>query len=303
MLLYYDARDRPMICFDFHPKGVLPLDSCDVDTCHEGPRRDMPYGIRITHPSFGGKSLILSAETSEDQDKWYQALENCRYITYGNALKGTEQLQNLRGLLAETQDRLQIFSENLRHKKEKITRMRRKATKLMSSKNRLQNENRALKEAIRQAEEQHNITIDVPEDTKDSDDTGDEDFLVSEEEDDEEEEEEDDDDDDNDDNTGDDNENDHQGNDATNDTKEQQSEHTDQQYTKTNGSGNGTENPLRAVQGGQSNNNSAGEKHIPTPPPEAPMRRKKSGVQSDRAERVKHLTSLVNQSKESETKY
>eukprot|EP01138_Halocafeteria_seosinensis_P002332 gb/GECG01002389.1/.p1 GENE.gb/GECG01002389.1/~~gb/GECG01002389.1/.p1 ORF type:complete len:283 (+),score=60.57 gb/GECG01002389.1/:1-849(+) len=174
ILLYYDPRDRPMVYFDFHPKGVLPLDSCTVDTCNEGPKRSMKFGIRITHPSFGKKSLILAAENGDNQDRWYQALENCRYITYNNAVTGAEQIDTLRSALSDTQTRANTLETKLRDAQHKLSSVKQKKDTLV--------------QIIRDTERRHNIKVDLPSEVMQDDavddilESGDEDEEEGEEE-------------------------------------------------------------------------------------------------------------------------
>ena len=104
-LLYYTEKsDDKFLLFDFHPRGVLPLDGCTVQRVEQGPRKDLAHlGIRISHPSFGRRALVLCAETAADRERWLIALENSRYITYKNALEGSRQIERLKGQLVQLQ--------------------------------------------------------------------------------------------------------------------------------------------------------------------------------------------------------
>lgn len=79
--------------FDFHPKGVLPLDGADIvaTSLTDGPKvegaRVVP-GIDIAHPSFGGRSLSLAVEDEAMRNTWVAAMEASKHVTYKNAVTG-----------------------------------------------------------------------------------------------------------------------------------------------------------------------------------------------------------------------
>jgi hypothetical protein len=79
-LLYYPERKTPMVQFDMHAKGCVPLDGVEIETVRAGPSKNMQAAIRIAHPSFGNKSFLICAHTDEERDKWLTALQNSRYV-------------------------------------------------------------------------------------------------------------------------------------------------------------------------------------------------------------------------------
>ena len=64
--------------FNPHPKGCFVLDGVDVETTRTGPKATMTSGIRISHPSFGARSLVLCASDDTERNKWVAALQASR---------------------------------------------------------------------------------------------------------------------------------------------------------------------------------------------------------------------------------
>ena len=146
-LLYYGDRKTPMTQFDMHPKGLLPLDGVDITTERNGPSKSLQSGIRIAHPTFGNKSMLLCAHNDEERDKWVTALQNSRIITYTAVATSTAQMEDLRKNL----DELTIKYE----KNEKLLAKRaEQVDKLVA-------QTRNLYKAIEKAENKYNIKIEV----------------------------------------------------------------------------------------------------------------------------------------------
>ncbi len=82
--------------FDFHPKGLLPLDGTTVERVDDGPTRHLRNSFAISHASFGGRALVLCAESPEARDKWMHQIEACRFITFENAVAGSQQIDKLK---------------------------------------------------------------------------------------------------------------------------------------------------------------------------------------------------------------
>jgi hypothetical protein len=82
--------------FDVHPKGVLPLDGTSVARVDDGPTKSQRNSLAITHPSFGGRALVLCAETPETLTRWMDALEGSKFVTYENALAGAQSIEKLK---------------------------------------------------------------------------------------------------------------------------------------------------------------------------------------------------------------
>jgi hypothetical protein len=61
-------------------QGIVPLGGCKVEKVERGPKGSKS-GLQITHPDFyEGRMLILSAESAEDQEAWFVALNNCSRV-------------------------------------------------------------------------------------------------------------------------------------------------------------------------------------------------------------------------------
>lgn len=77
-IAYYETRSAGSAAgvtpFDIHPKGLLPLDGVDVELVRMGPHKDRQSGFRLSHPSFGTKSLCLCARDDAERDRWVAAI-------------------------------------------------------------------------------------------------------------------------------------------------------------------------------------------------------------------------------------
>lgn len=69
-----------IMTFDMHPKGVVPLDGVDIETVRAGPNAGMTSALRVTHPSFGTRSLLLCAGDDSERDRWVAALTASSYM-------------------------------------------------------------------------------------------------------------------------------------------------------------------------------------------------------------------------------
>lgn len=79
-LLYYPEQTTATMTFDMHPKGVVPLDGVEIETVRTGPKPGLTSAVRLTHPSFGTKSMILCARDDAERDKWVTALSASSYM-------------------------------------------------------------------------------------------------------------------------------------------------------------------------------------------------------------------------------
>lgn len=79
-LLYYPEQTSATMTFDMHPKGVVPLDGVEIETVRTGPKPGLTSSVRLTHPSFGTKSMILCARDDAERDKWVTALSASSYM-------------------------------------------------------------------------------------------------------------------------------------------------------------------------------------------------------------------------------
>lgn len=113
-MYYPEQSTEKFLVFDFHPRGVLPLDGCTIQRVEQGPTKALAHlGLRISHPSFGRRALVLCAETAADRERWLVALENSRYITYRNALEGSRQIDRLKSQVAGAQRGRKEASESV----------------------------------------------------------------------------------------------------------------------------------------------------------------------------------------------
>ena len=97
-LFYYTKRCKSDQVFNNHPKGVIPLGGCSV--CYvkgrnaRGELEDRAFEVK--HPDFNGASLLLAAEDEAQAQQWVRQLEDCRRVTWENALLGDAKLKALR---------------------------------------------------------------------------------------------------------------------------------------------------------------------------------------------------------------
>ena len=73
-LLYYDKKDAGT-SFDMHPKGVVPLDGVEVELVRTGPSVSFQSSMRLSHRSFGVKSVLLCARDDAERDCWVEAIK------------------------------------------------------------------------------------------------------------------------------------------------------------------------------------------------------------------------------------
>ena len=106
-LFYYTKRCKSDQVFNNHPKGVIPLGGCSVSYVKgrnsRGELEDRAFEVK--HPDFNGASLLLAAEDEAQAQQWVRQLEDCRRVTWENALLGDAKLKALRarGTLASAE--------------------------------------------------------------------------------------------------------------------------------------------------------------------------------------------------------
>ena len=159
-LLYYEPRDKPLVFFDFHPKGVLPLDGADINplALTDGPKVDgqrTTFGIDITHSSFGGRALSLAVETEAMRNTWVAAMEASRHVTYKNAVTGSTSVDMYKDMATHSQERMSKLSSQLIAAKKEI--------KALKESNAAKNEHLvSVLTAVASASASHGIKIPLP---------------------------------------------------------------------------------------------------------------------------------------------
>lgn len=97
MLLYYEKqKGGAMMKWDMHPKGVVSLDCVDVETLRTGPTKALQSAFRISHPSFGTRSMVLCARDDKERDAWVAALIDAKKWCV-RGLRGCSRPHPLRG--------------------------------------------------------------------------------------------------------------------------------------------------------------------------------------------------------------
>ena len=90
-LFWYDRKVT--VPFEKRCKGCVPLGGCSVFPM--GKDGD-DFVFEVTHPDFGGKSLILKTTDKSDVEDWIRVLSDCRKATYENAILGSALVEKLK---------------------------------------------------------------------------------------------------------------------------------------------------------------------------------------------------------------
>lgn len=146
-LLYYTEPKSSMMVFDMHPKGIVPLERVEVETVKAGPNKAMQSALRISHRSFGTKSVLLCAKDDTERDEWMAAIIASRDITYARSLDSKAMVETLKRQMVEASNKLAAASGATFKSTEQTTQ--------------LAAVNRALLTAIQRAEAAHGIRIPV----------------------------------------------------------------------------------------------------------------------------------------------
>lgn len=95
--MYYPHRASPVSTFDLHPKvlyasippllpnftpvnvqGVIPLGGATID--HMNGLRSGQDALSVRHKCYGGRQLVISAETDAELKRWEAAIQQCRLV-------------------------------------------------------------------------------------------------------------------------------------------------------------------------------------------------------------------------------
>ncbi|XP_074660785.1 pleckstrin homology domain-containing family D member 1-like isoform X2 [Tubulanus polymorphus] len=123
-LLYYADSEKKEAekrrHFNIHPKGVIPLDGCTIESAQEPGH---PYVIYIKSNDFLG-DIVLSTDTEWEQEKWITQLQNAGRITWKNAKIGDDMIAQLENQGLKMAQEKQIYfdkfqSEAIAHQDEK----------------------------------------------------------------------------------------------------------------------------------------------------------------------------------------
>lgn len=111
--------------FNMHPKGIVPLDGVEVETVRAGPKQlsALTAAIRLTHPSFGTKAMLLCARDDAERERWVTALTAASYITYGRAVAAAAELEAAKRELDEAAARLAATEATLARKQEQVIKL------------------------------------------------------------------------------------------------------------------------------------------------------------------------------------
>ncbi|KAL0969465.1 hypothetical protein UPYG_G00227700 [Umbra pygmaea] len=123
-LLYYAENEKKSFetnrYFNIHPKGVIPLGGCVVDTKED---QGMPFAIVINHEDFMG-NIVLAADSEAEQNQWLEMLQESRKVTWKNAQLGEAMIESLEAQgLQLTKDK-QEYLDKLMEETEELSMQR-----------------------------------------------------------------------------------------------------------------------------------------------------------------------------------
>ncbi|XP_067142009.1 pleckstrin homology domain-containing family D member 1-like [Centruroides vittatus] len=168
-LLYYPENEKKAFekrgTFNLHPKGVIPLGGCSVESDTNG---NYSYIINVCSEEFSCKQISLLAETRLEQEKWMAALKQASRVTWKNAQYEESLIREL-----ETQG-LQLTKEKhnyVEKLQEEVTALRNEMDKneeLEKLTLELEKEKSKLQEMIQQLEKEHKTTQKECEETSET---------------------------------------------------------------------------------------------------------------------------------------
>uniref|UniRef100_A0A3B5A2J5 Pleckstrin homology and coiled-coil domain containing D1 n=1 Tax=Stegastes partitus TaxID=144197 RepID=A0A3B5A2J5_9TELE len=114
-LLYYAESEKRSFetnrYFNIHPKGVIPLGGCVVSSNED---MGMPFAIVINLEDFTQGTIVLAAESEEEQVQWMEMIQESGK-TWRNAQLGEAMIESLEAqglqLAKEKQEYLKLMEE------------------------------------------------------------------------------------------------------------------------------------------------------------------------------------------------
>uniref|UniRef100_A0A8C5G0Y3 PH domain-containing protein n=1 Tax=Gouania willdenowi TaxID=441366 RepID=A0A8C5G0Y3_GOUWI len=123
-LLYYAESEKKSFennrFFNIHPKGVIPLGGCVV-SAHED--MGMPFAIVINLEDFTG-SIVLAAESEDDQVQWMEMLHESGKVTWRNAQLGEAMIESLEAQGLQLAKEKQEYLDKLMEETEELSHQR-----------------------------------------------------------------------------------------------------------------------------------------------------------------------------------
>uniref|UniRef100_A0A8C5G176 PH domain-containing protein n=1 Tax=Gouania willdenowi TaxID=441366 RepID=A0A8C5G176_GOUWI len=161
-LLYYAESEKKSFennrFFNIHPKGVIPLGGCVV-SAHED--MGMPFAIVINLEDFTG-SIVLAAESEDDQVQWMEMLHESGKVTWRNAQLGEAMIESLEAQGLQLAKEKQEYLDKLMEETEELSHQRAQREELERLNQILEEEKMKFEEVVLELKaEQDQIKVDL----------------------------------------------------------------------------------------------------------------------------------------------
>uniref|UniRef100_A0A3Q3KII6 PH domain-containing protein n=1 Tax=Monopterus albus TaxID=43700 RepID=A0A3Q3KII6_MONAL len=161
-LLYYAESEKKNFetnrYFNIHPKGVIPLGGCVVSANED---MGMPFAIVINLEDFTG-TIVLAAESEEEQVQWLEMLQESGKVTWKNALLGKAIIESLEAQGLQLTKEKQVYLDKLMEETEELSHQRAQKEELERLNQVLEEEKTKFEEVLLELKaEQEQIKVDL----------------------------------------------------------------------------------------------------------------------------------------------
>nr|XP_015824934.2 pleckstrin homology domain-containing family D member 1 [Nothobranchius furzeri] len=161
-LLYYAESEKKSFesnrYFNIHPKGVIPLGGCVVSANED---MGMPFAIVVNLEDFTG-TIVLAAETGEEQVQWMEMLQDSGKVTWKNAQLGEAMIESLEAQGLQLAKEKQEYLDKLMEETEELSHQRAQREELERLNQVLEEEKRKFEEVVLELKaEQEQIKLDM----------------------------------------------------------------------------------------------------------------------------------------------
>ncbi|XP_074516543.1 pleckstrin homology domain-containing family D member 1 [Sebastes fasciatus] len=161
-LLYYAESEKRNFesnrYFNIHPKGVIPLGGCVVSA---NENIGMPFAIVVNLEDFTG-TIVLAAESGEDQVQWMEMLQESGKVTWKNAQLGEAMIESLEAQGLQLAKEKQEYLDKLMEETEELSHQRAQREELERLNQILEEEKMKFEEVVLELKaEQEHIKLDL----------------------------------------------------------------------------------------------------------------------------------------------
>ncbi|XP_070777016.1 pleckstrin homology domain-containing family D member 1 [Enoplosus armatus] len=161
-LLYYAESEKRNFetnrYFNIHPKGVIPLGGCVVSA---NENMGMPFAIVVNLEEFTG-TVVLAAESEEDQVQWMEMLMESGKVTWKNAQLGEAMIESLEAQGLQLAKEKQEYLDKLMEETEELSHQRAQREELERLNLVLEEEKTKFEEVVQELKaEQEHIKLDL----------------------------------------------------------------------------------------------------------------------------------------------